>query len=248
MENILTDKRSLPALLRDIKRAIANRWYEKTDEGAEFSHIKARIGGIFTIGGQRHEMVQQALERGDDDYTRWLRDKLLQTGLPGQYLDLDTATCPNIIPTAGFNYLFDLLLGSTSKNATWYPSAYRNAVTPDSSWDASWAHADSGPKAQEINASYVTVSARQAATFSAADESSIAMSAAVSYTVRSGISDLGVYGGTLNSSSAFGYQYDYEPPSYNHALIAATRRPSALTGLAEGDLINIAYTLSGTST
>ena len=235
----MSEKR-LNKILADIQ---AGR-YEMTENGVWISGERLLAGGVFDINAKRHIDVIRAIEDGDPEREAWARQRALlaTTG----FETVDASHDPNLMPAPGINFFLNLLVGAAIKKGAWYPSAFRNNVTPDDTWDANWAGASSGPKGQEINAGYVTASARAAASFGTAASKSITMSAAVEYTVKSGVTDLAVYGGTLNSSSAFGYDTAYDGAN-GHVLLAATKRASAVTGLAAGDKINISYTLSATS-
>lgn len=246
-DNLFNDQKTLNALLRDIRRAQATNRYEDTGTGIELINAKIKIGGVFDISGSRHALVQEALDAGDSETAADLRALLTAGKLKRDYVPFGQESVPNLLPTKGLTYLLGVLLGSPTKKATWYPSAFSSNSVPGATWDANWAGPSSGPVATEIGAAQTTASARLAATFGAAADASIAMSAAVNYTVDAGVSGLAVYGGTLNSSSAFGYDVAYDG-SNGHVLLAATLRASPLTGLAESDLITIAYVLSATST
>jgi hypothetical protein len=184
------------------------------------------------------------MEDGDPEREAWVRQQVLHA--TSGFETIDAAKCPNLMPLYGINFYLNLLVGASTKKSGWYLSAFLNNVTPDDTWDANWAGASSGPKGQEINATYVTASARLAGTFGTASAKSIAMSAAVEYTVDTGVTGLDVYGGTLNSVSAFGHNVAYDNAN-GAVLLAATKRLSPITGLAAADKINLAYTLTGSS-
>lgn len=245
-ENIFENNTSLEALLRDIRHNLANGQYEMTPEGLWIGgHAGLKAGGVFDINASRHIDVIRAMEEGDPEKEDWARSRVIHAA--SGWETIDAAKCPNLMPAPGINFYLNLLVGAATKKSAWYLSAFRNNVTPDDTWDANWAGAGSGPKGQEINATYVTASARLQGTFGTALAKSIAMSAAVEYTVKSGVTDLAVYGGTLNSSSTFDLNTAYDGANGN-VLLAATKRASAITGLAAGDKINLAYTLTGSST
>lgn len=257
MKNLFSEKQSLGALLRDIKRAIQGHQYEVSPVGIEISRAKIMIGGIFDISASRHEKVQQAIDNGDKDAESFWRKIAMQAQnvVPhANYFEFDSQSNHNLMPTAGRNFMLNALVGpsSTARKSLWYPSAYLDNYSPGAGWDANWAGASSGIGVTEINAAYVTATVRQTATFGAASAASIAMSASVAYTVKTGVTGLAVYGGTLNSSNEFNYNVAYNGTT-GHVLLAATKREvggtaTPVTGLAEADLINIAYTLSATST
>lgn len=246
-ENIFENNKNLDALLRDIKRRVLAHDYEIDENGMIVfgGHVGIKAGGVFDINASRHEQVIRAIETGDPEREAFARRHALHAA--NGFDTIDAAKCPNLMPAPGINFYLNNLVGAATKKAAWYLSGYRNNVTPDNTWDANWAGVSSGPKGQEINATYVTASARLAGTFGTAATKSIAMSAAVEYTVKTGVTDLAVYGGTLNSSSTFGYNTAYDDAN-GAVLLAATKRASAITGLAEGDKINLAYTLTGSST
>ena len=245
-ENIFENNANLDALLRDIRRNISNGHYEMTPEGLWIGgHVGLRAGGVFDINAKRHIDVIRAMEEGDPEKEAWVRLRVLraETG----FETIDAAKCPNKMPLYGINFYLNQLVGASTKKTSWYLSAFRNDVTPDDTWDANWAGSGSGPKGQEINTDYVTASTRLAGTFGSASAKSITMATAVEYTVDTGVTGLGVYGGTLNSNSAFDHNTAYNGTN-GDVLLAATRRASAITGLAAADKINLAYALTGSST
>lgn len=246
-ENIFANESSLDALLRDIKRRVLANDYEIDENGMIVfgGHLGIKAGGVFDINASRHEQVIRAIEAGDPEQEAWARQQAMRSA--DGFVTINAARSPNLMPEKGIDYYLGLLVGAPTKKANWYLSAFRNNVTPDDTWDANWAGSSSGPKGQEINATYVTASARLAGTFGTAAAKSISMSAVVEYTAKTGVTDLAVYGGTLNSSSTFDYNTAYDGAN-GHVLLAATKRASAITGLAAADKINLAYTLTGSST
>lgn len=245
-ENIFENNIHLDSLLRDIKRRVLANDYEIDENGMIVfgGHIGIKAGGVFDINASRHEQVIRAIEAGDPELEAFARRNALHA--TNGFEAIDTAKCPNLMPAPGINFYLNALVGAATKKSGWYLSAFRNNVDPDDTWDANWAGAGSGPKGQEINATYVTASARLQGTFGTAAAKSIAMSAAVKYIVKSDVTDLAVYGGTLNSSSAFGHNTAYDNAN-GAVLLAATKRASPIMGLSTSDEINLAYTLMGSS-
>lgn len=251
-ENIFENNTHLDALLRDIKRRLLAHDYEIDERGMIVfgGHLGIKAGGVFDINAKRHEQVIRAMERGDKDEEWFYRNMALKAApfTSEQWETIDAAKCPNLMPEPGINFYLNALVGpTTTKKSAWYLSAFKNNVTPDDTWDANWAGASSGPLGQEINATYVTATARLQGTFGTASAKTIAMSSAVEYTVKTAVTGLDVYGGTLNSSSTFGYNTEYDDAN-GHVLLASTKRGSAIQGLAAADKIILAYSLTGSST
>lgn len=246
-ENIFTDKK-IDAILRDVRLALTNKQYEITPQGIYIGGgVNLTAGGIFDINVLRSEKVQQAIDEGDQEKELWLRNQLALGKLEKDYFMYDASSDHNLLPDKGINFTLGLLFNSSvTKKTTWYPSAFRNNVTPGAAWDANWAGASSGPLGNELNATYVNESARAAATFGTAASKSISMSSSVSYTIKTGQSNVSIYGGTLNSINTFDYNIAYDGAN-GHVLVAATLRASPVTGLAATDVVNISYTISGTS-
>jgi hypothetical protein len=166
----------------------------------------------------------------------------------------------NLIPKAGIKYLLNVIFGSTSKESTWYVGLIASNHSPDADWTSVWAGATSGPEATELNDSVqyaaagstgnsYTASGRPAATFgSAADGSAsgtgtIATSSATAFTLHTGSTAVSIYGATLNSTATC----KYNGTAGDEVLIAATLFGSAKTGLSAADIINVSYSITGSS-
>jgi hypothetical protein len=242
----LTDGQVSESLLRDLRRLVAARRFEFNDEGLMVfrNDVNVQVGGIFDSQVQRHDLVQQAIDDGDKPRELWLREWVRKTGALARregYHTQQAGSDHNLIPDAGINTLLDIIFGSTAKITTWYQGPFTSNSTPGAAWLSNWAGATSGPLATELaNAAYDETN-RQAATFGSAATKSIATSSATTFTLASGQSDVSLYGSTLNNVATVAYDVT------DKVLIAATRFSSAKTGLGAADVVNISYTISGSS-
>lgn len=240
----LTSGEVSESLIKDLKKAIDSKKYEFTDSGMVLfgNDINVQVGGIFDSWVDRHELVSKNLGTAEEQYARelvfnhFLQDK-------DNYESIMADSSHNIIPDYGINAILDILFYSTSKISTWYQGPFKSNWTPSSSARSNWAGASSGPLATELAAADYTAGVRQAATFGTASASkSISTSAASVFTLASGTSGISLYGSTLNSVNTVAYN------STDAVLIAATRFSTAKTGLGAGDIINITYSIAGSST
>jgi hypothetical protein len=157
-------------------------------------------------------------------------------------------------------YLLNVIFGSTSKESTWYVGLIASNHSPDSDWTSVWAGASSGPEATELNDSVqyaaagstgnsYTASGRPSAAFGAAANGTapgtgtIATSSATAFTLQTGSTGLSIYGATLNSINTC----KYNGTAGDEVLIAATAFGSAKTGLGAADVINVSYSITGSS-
>jgi hypothetical protein len=206
--------------------------------------VNVQVGGVFDSQIQRHDLVQQAIDDGDVARERWLREWVRKTGALARregYHVQQVGADHNLIPDAGINTLLDIIFGATSKITTWYQGPFTSNSTPGAAWVSNWAGAGSGPLATELaNAAYDETN-RQAATFGSAATKSIATSSATTFTIAAGQSDISLYGSTLNDIATVAYN------ATDQVLMAATRFASAKTGLGAADVVNISYTISGSS-
>jgi hypothetical protein len=92
-----------------------------------------------------------------------------------------------------------------------------------------------------------TASGRPSAAFGAAANGAvsgtgtIATSSATAFTLQTGSTGLSIYGATLNSIATCKYN------ATDKVLIAATEFGSAKTGLGAADVINVSYSITGSS-
>lgn len=237
----------LEAFLRDVKRADQRGELAFTDTGVMLvPAAKMAVGGVYHTAINRHELVQRAIDEGDPEQEAWAREHVRSAGLlaaqRGFFRTMESAE-PNLLPTAGLNYLLNLLLYSTSKISTWYYGPFVSDWTPTGTANANWAGAGSGPLATELAAAqFDEGSARQSATFaSAASGGEISTSSARTLTLSAGVTGLTLYGATLNQSSVIGYN------DTANVLLSATRFSSSKSGLGATDQIMLSYKLTATS-
>jgi hypothetical protein len=241
------NREKLAALLRDIKRLQSQGRLDFNDEGLMLEgHVNMTIGGVFHSDVLRHELVQKAVEDGDPDQEFWARNFVAASGMARSgygYTSLGATADHNLLPTAGLNFVLNVLFYSTSKIATWYFGPFTDDKTPVAGWLSSWAGAISGPLATELTDAQITGGARAAATFGVtATAAAIATSAATALTLETGVTGLSLYGATLNESSTIAYNVA------DKILLAATRFSTAKTGLGAADIINLNYSIAATST
>jgi hypothetical protein len=233
------------SLLRDIKRAAADRAIEITDTGDVLigRDVNFKVGGVFDAWISRSDEVQAAIDAGDTPREVFLRESMLASGAVGRgYHNQQFSHDHNLIPDAGINALLMIIFGATAKVATWFQGPFTSNSTPGASWTSAWAGASSGPLATELaNAAY-NESNRQAAVFGAASAKSIATSSPTTFTIATGQSGITLYGSTLNSTATVAYN------ATDQVLMAATRFTSAKSGLGAADVVNISYTITGSST
>jgi hypothetical protein len=233
------------SLVRDIKRAARDNDVELNDAGElTFGRdINFKVGGVFDAWIDRSDAVQAAIDAGDTPQEVFLRESILASGRVGRGYHSQQHSCnPNLIPDAGLNALLMIIFGATAKISTWYQGPFTSNSTPGASWASNWAGASSGPLATELaNAAY-NESNRQAAAFGAAASKSIATSAPTTFTIATGQSGITLYGSTLNSDATVAYN------ATDKVLMAATRFTSAKSGLGAADVVNISYTITGSST
>jgi hypothetical protein len=249
------NKRTLGAVITDLKRAISNRKVEMTPHGLMvLGDTDISIGGVFDTSISRHELVQRAIDDGDPEKEAWMRKWVAAMGFSrtreGYFTDHHSAD-HNLIPQAGMKYLLDVIFGSRSKFSTWYIGLFTSNHDPAEDWDCHWAGALSGPEATELADAAYDESGRQAAVFgsaangTASGTGTIATSAATAFTLATGQSAVSIYGATLNSIATV--TYNVLPANTTEELIAATKFGSAKTGLGAADVINVSYSITGSS-
>jgi len=203
------------------------------------------ILGLHRTQIAKHESVLRALETGDPEFVQFARNRLMTARghkSSDGYVVVDEDLVKNVVPTTGLNHILNVVLDSgTVKKGTWYYALFTSNSTPTTSWDGDWG-AVSGGDATEMTAAQMDgLSARPAATFgSAAAAGVMSTSAGTTITLASGVSDITVYGCTLNSSNTIAYS------SGSSILLSAYRYPSAKSGLDATDQItlNAEFTLA----
>lgn len=234
------------SLFKDLRRALANRKVDFTENGLMIlREAGIQVGGVFESQVLRHDFVQRAIDEGDPDREAWAREWVRATGAHRNFTGYHTqqqSADKNLVPDAGLNTLLNIIFGSTAKISTWYQGPFTSNSTPGASWASNWAGASSGPLATELpNAAY-DESNRQAAVFGAASSKTIATSSATTFTIAAGQSDLSIYGSTLNNIATVAYD------ATDRVLMAATRFTSPKSGLGAADVVQISYSFTGSST
>ncbi|MGB5834136.1 MAG: hypothetical protein WBG92_19415 [Thiohalocapsa sp.] len=235
------------SLMKDLRRLVGNRQFEFDDNGLMVfkNDVDIQVGGIFDSEVLRHDLVQQAVNDGDKEREAWLRRWARASGALARrdgYHAQQAGSDHNLIPDAGINAILGIIFGATTKISTWYQGPFTSNSTPGAAWGSNWAGATSGPLATELAEAAYDESNRQAAVFGSAAAKSIATSSATTFTIASGQSGLSLYGSTLNNIATVAYD------ATDRVLMAATRFSSAKSGLGEADVVNISYTISGSST
>lgn len=146
-------------------------------------------------------------------------------------------TDPNLIPDEGINHILDVAVNGATQITTWFFGLYSGAVTPAANWTAAtWV-----ATATEItsNTTGYSETTRQAwvGTAAASDATSNLASKAV-FTIILPSSTLTVNGCAMVSSDVKG--------GTTGKLISASRFATT-RNLSSGDLFNLGYTLTGTS-
>lgn len=205
---------------------------------------KFNIGGVFSAEVMRHESVQRAIDDHDPEKEAWARHQVMKRGWTRTkegFFVRDQERTPNLIPTQGLNFILNLVLSSRSKVTSWYHGPFTSNWTPTAGAKSNWAGASAGPLATELADAQFVETDRQGASFDTADAGSIASSAPTQITIQTGVTNLTVYGTTLNSAQAVNYNMT------DQVLLAATRFTNPKSGLGEADVLNLSYTLTATS-
>ena len=202
------------------------------------------IGGVFHSSVSRHEDIQRAIDDHDPEKEQWVRKQVAakrrQLSKAG-FVTVQEEHTHNLIPNKGLEFLLNLAFSSRAKVSTWYHGPFISNWTPPASAESNWAGVTSGPLATELPSAQFVESNRQPAMFADATDGTIETSGATQITIAAGVSGLTVYGTTLNSSQAVGYN------SSDQVLLAATRFATPKSGLGETDILNLSYTLTASS-
>jgi hypothetical protein len=244
MSEFSLTKNPVASLNRDLRKAIANNEYEFDEDG--LLHVRERVnikvGGVFSSWVLRHEAVQKAIETGDKLAEAAARAAVDRESDLGCFRMMESADC-NQIPDAGVNFILDLVFGSRSKIATWYHGPFKTNWASFAGAQSNWAGATSGPLATELTNAEYDETNRQAAVFAnPAATKTMTASAATRFTLSTGVSDITLYGSTLNSVNTVGYD------ATDAVLLAAAQFGSAKSGLGAADKIDIEYEIVGSST
>jgi hypothetical protein len=194
--------RDLQLILKDLNHAVGNKRVQFDEQGRMiFNNLT--IGGVFTSWGQRDERVQLAMDEGDIEKEWWLRNALLAGQTRPELFDFSRSDDPNMLPTLGLDFVNNICFHSSqSKIATWYHGPFVNNATVDLTWTAAnWAGGGS-PKATELpSAQYGGgTGTRVVATFANVSSGGVIQQSTNSdFVFHTGVSNVTVYGGTLNS-------------------------------------------------
>lgn len=238
---------SIQLLYADIKRQMINRRADVQPDGVYLQGgAKAQFGGVFHTDVMRHRLVQRAIEEGDPEKAIWLRKWVMANGhhrtLSG-YERMMEESGHNLVTTEGMKHILNVILGSASKISTWYVGSFTSDSTPTEAWTGGWAYSGSA-LATELANSEITGSARPSIAFAAATGTttvSVATSTAASVTMEAGVTDLDIFGTTLNEASTIAGQ------NSGKICLSAYRYTTAKQGLGAGDVLNTAYTFSATN-
>lgn len=234
----------LTSLIRDIRRAFANKHYEHTDDGKTRigGDVNFTIGGVFTSWVNRHEWVQRAIDEKDPEKVRRMRALVGRLGLHDGFFQDQLGCDHNIIPAKGINGILDLVFGDKTKITTWYQGPFTSDSTPATGWESDWA-GKTTPDADELPGASFGGTSRRAATFgTAAASKSISTSSASSWTLTADGEGTDIYGSTLNEVSTIAYALTTK------ILVAATAFTTPKRGLGQNDVLNISYSITGAST
>lgn len=197
-------------------------------------HTHEGLGGrgVFTTRILRDSEVIKSIEQGDIERELWARDQALKNP---NYVEIDKFDSKNRIPDAALNNILNVYFGTASKTSSWFIGCFTSDWTPGAGALSNWAGATSGPLATELPNASFTESNRQLATFAAASNRKVVLTNPVSFTLASGVSDVTLYGATLNSIATVAYN------ATDQILAAATRFESPKSGLGAGDKAEISY-------
>jgi hypothetical protein len=236
-------KKPIASLIKDLKKALLNNRYEH--DGAAIvvgDHVNIRIGGVFHSWVMRSEAVQRAIEAGD---------KLAEAAAREAAFLVDDLKCVrlmesadhNEVPTLGMNFVLNLLFhAGTSKVGTWYHGPFTTNWTNFTTADSSWGKVSGGLATELANASYVETN-RQAAVFGdVAANKTITASTATRFTFETGVTNISIYGSTLNNTNTVAYS------GTDKVLLSAAPFDAPKQGLGAGDKLDIEYEMEGVST
>lgn len=230
--------------LAEVIKAVKERKIEFTENGLMVVNNDFKVGGVFHFKLRRPELVQRAIESGDVEEEWFYRNMSLRPGkfTDKDYITVDSDSSPNLLPDAAINNVLDVYFGSGTKTTTWYIGCFTSnwdVATTGPAARSDWAK--TGGLATELpNASYVE-SNRQIAAFGSAASKKISTTTAATFTMASGVTNVTIYGATLNSIATVAYT------GTDHILAAATKFPTAKAGLDAGDKAEISYDVSGSS-
>ena len=140
---------------------------------------------------------------------------------------------PNIVPLAGRNMILDLLLHTQAKPANWYLAPFAGNVTPADSWTGPnfAANATEFTNYTELSRPELVVTAASAGAIN-----NYAARGEITVGSATGANDLVIRGiGVLTSATKSGT---------TGFLLSAARLLSDRTGLVEGDVISLGFSLS----
>ena len=246
--NLTRPTKAIDTIMRDIKRAAANHKLELDGKG----NIRVGGGANFLIGGHfhsvvhRHWLVQKAIDMGDSDRVRWVREYVRSIGdvmFHRGYESLMTGCDKNIVPDSAINDVLNILFDTATPKITgWYQGPFTTVWTPLNTTLSSWAGPSNNKATELTNAQYDETNRQQAvfATGTAASQN-IKTQTPTRFTLSTGQTGVAIYGSTLNNTTNVAYDFD------DAITIAATAFSEPKTGLGAGDRIDIDYDITGSS-
>lgn len=194
--------------------------------------------GIFYNERLGNHKLEEARAAGDWERWRALLDEL---SLPNGQLDLrrfdsfNRVLAPNLTPIEGDKYRLDLTTGVVSNTGlAWYFAEFSSNSTPTTAWDGDFGAASGGDCTEFTG---YTSATRVAATFAAADGTTLVTAAASNQITISPATTATVYGICLTSNSTKQY-------SSGAAKLLAAARYSSAVAYAAGEVHTIGYTLT----
>ena len=227
----------------EFRRSLANKQFEKTENGILFTKAKVAFSGVFEAEFMRHPLLTRAMETGDPERVDWTQRMIKALGLQRIERDaydlLAVDVGPNIVVDEGINDILDAALSGGTPITTRYNGLFSTDVTPDGTWTgANWASGGT-PKTTEFT--NYDESTRQQWQEGGVSAKSITNSANKSvFTISTGGGTL--YGAVLISASAKDQSGDSTA-----TLTAAKRFTDAPRSVAATDVVNLTYTITGSS-
>lgn len=245
-----TDPERLKNILTDLKRAQAAGQVQFTPTGLMVLGPAAmNFSGVYHTKVLKHEEVLKSIQAGDPERELWARAQALANGFDKTghgYVNMAEMESHdhNIVPTIGRNFILDLIFRSAvSKINSWYFGPFKTSWTPAATAVATWAGPTSNLATEVVGTTDITATSRQLATFgNAASASVVTTSTATAITIASGVSNLTLYGSTLNEMSVIAYDADA-----TKILLSAAAYSTAKSGLSASDVVNMTFQLTASS-
>ena len=143
----------------------------------------------------------------------------------------------NIITTEGLNHALNVVLGAVAKNATWYCGIFKGNVTPAAGDTAATALGAVGSYTECQDADYGTPATNRPEWTDAPASGGVISNAAAkaSFTIAASLT---LYGAFLASS---------QPKTATTGVLFAAKRFDSARPVIANDVIQIGYTITGTS-